>query len=208
MCVSVCDLMSGVFPFLEKPNEHMEHLIHNVSLGHELPNRHYQIVPLAINLLSFYVTTNAVENLTELIRLDKDAPLMFSFAPLFFFHKGALVSEGQIAVISDTDNHVALSFPSDPSVPSSVSIYVFLPVSPVITSEGLFLSVSYDVLWPCSGSRTVTVLSLCHLIDTPFLVTCTDTACLSVCVCVHPYMTINQVNNSSPQPCAPAYVSS
>lgn len=85
VCVSVCDLMSGVSPFLEKPNEHMEHLIHNVSLGHELPNRHYQIVPLAINLLSFYVTTNAVENLTELIRLDKDAPLMFSFAPLFFF---------------------------------------------------------------------------------------------------------------------------
>lgn len=65
-----------------------------------------------------------------------------------------------------------------------------------ITNGGLFLLVSYDVLWPCSGSRTVTVLSLCHLIDTLLLVTCTHN------------MTINQVtDSSSPQPCAPAYVS-
>lgn len=31
------------------------------------------------------------------------------FFVLSFFHKGALISGGQIAVISDTDNHVALS---------------------------------------------------------------------------------------------------
>lgn len=65
------------------------------------------------------------------------------------------------------------------------------PPSPLITSRGLFLPVSYDVLWPCSGSQTVTLLSLCHLINTPFLVTwrCTHThthsVLLSVCVFDH-----------------------
>lgn len=134
---------------------------------------------------------------------------MSSFALPFFLvffkfsHKGALVREFQIAVISNTGNHVTLSFPSDPSVPSSVSQCVFLPVSVslVITSTWLFLSVSYDVLWPCSGSRTVTVLSLRHLIDTLFPVTCAHTPP----VCVRPCIAINQVNNSSPQPYAAAY---
>lgn len=52
-----------------------------------------------------------------------------------------------------------------------------------ITSARLFLPVSYDVLWPCSGSRTVTVLSPPrHLIDTLFPVTCAHSAELQ-CVC-------------------------
>lgn len=143
------------------------------------------------------------------MRLDGDArrlPSLFrSFFVCLFFHKGALVGEFQIAAISNTGNHVTLSFPSDPSVPPSVSQCVFLPVSVslVITSTWLFLSVSYDVLWPCSGSRTVTVLSLRHLIDTLFPVTCAHTP--PVCVCARPCITINQVSNSSPQPYAAAY---
>lgn len=80
---------------------------------------------------------------------------------------------------------------------ASLSVFLLVSLSSTITSGGLLLSVSYDVLWPRSGSRTVTVLSLCHLIDMPLLVTCTHT------------MTINQVTDStSPQPCAPASVSS
>lgn len=181
-----------------------------MSLGHEwLHRRRQRIAPSAVNLLPFsMLPQNAVKNLDRLIRLDGDAPclpllLRFVFFFCLFFHKGALVREFQIAAISNSGNHVTLSFPSDPSVPSSVSQCVFLPVSVslVITSTWLFLSVSYDVLWPCSGSRTVTVLSLCHLIDTLFPVTCAHTPP----VCARPCIAINQVNNSSPQPYAAAY---
>lgn len=87
------------------------------------------------------------------------------------------MSGAQIAVISDTGNHVALFILSQtfwcPRLPFSPS------VSNAITSGGLFLLVSYDVLWPCSGSRTVTVLSLRHLIDTPLVVTCTHTVIIN-----------------------------
>ncbi|CAB1460079.1 unnamed protein product, partial [Pleuronectes platessa] len=43
------------------------------------------------------------------------------------------------------------------SVPSTLSLYIFLPISlsAALTSGELFPSVSYDVLWPCSA------LSLC-----------------------------------------------
>jgi len=147
----------------------------------------------AINLLPFYITMSKAEKCKELMRLNQGAQLL-SFSS--FFHKGALISGVQIAVISETGNHVAPSHLSDLSVPSSCFFHVFFLVSlyPTITSGGLFLLVSYDVLWPCSGSRTVTVLSLCHLIDTVLLVTCIHT------------MTINQVTDrTSPWPCAPAY---
>lgn len=66
---------------------------------------------------------------------------------------------------------------------------------PAITSAELFLLLSYDVLWRCSGSRTGTLLSLCHLIDTLLRVTC---ACAE---------TRKRVTGStSPRPCAAAYV--
>lgn len=82
-----------------------------------------------------------------------------------------------------------------PRLASAVS-FSQSPSYPTITSKELFLLLSYDVLWPCSGSRTGTVLSLCHLIDTLLLVTCAYIE------------TINQVTGStSPGACAPANVS-
>lgn len=87
---------------------------------------------------------------------------------------------------------ISQTFPCPRQAPSTSSSQS--PSYPAITSGELFLLLSYDVLWPCSGSRTGTVLSLCHLIDTLLLVTCAYTE------------TINRVTGStSPRPCAPAY---
>ncbi|MEQ2307407.1 hypothetical protein AMECASPLE_017956 [Ameca splendens] len=78
---------------------------------------------------------------------------------------------------------VSQTFPC-PHLASSMS-FSQSPSYPTITSGELFLLVSYDVLWPCSGSRTGTVLSLRHLIDTLLPVTCAYTE------------TMNQVIGSS-----------
>lgn len=133
-----------------------------------------------------YVTTNTVESHIELMRPEEDARWLFFFSSVFvFLQRCTYYWRSDRSDQWHRQSCGSLSLPSDLSVPSSVSRCVFLPASasPVITSEGLFLSVSYDVLWPCSGSRTVTVLSLCHPIDTPS--PChMRTRCLLECVCV------------------------
>ena len=124
------------------------------------------------------------------MRPEEDAPLTFFFLLCFFFlsffpQRCTYYWRPDRSDQWHRQSCGSLSLPSDLSVPSSVSGCVFLTASasPVITSEGLFPSVSYDVLWPCSGSRTGTVLSLCHLIDTPS--PChMRTRCLLECVCV------------------------
>lgn len=138
-----------------------------------------------INLLLSYVTTITAENFTELIRLDRDTAVTFSSGPLFFSTKVHLFAEARLLwSVKQTIMWLTLSFSSDPTVPSFESHCVFLASLSLLLSQGLFLSVSYDVLRSWSGSRTVTLLSLCHLICAPFLVTWTAPAYLNACVCV------------------------
>lgn len=77
---------------------------------------------------------------------------MFSLGPLSFPTKVRLFRGGRAAAISDTDNHVAL--PHFSQTPQCPHLYLTVSVfdSPGLTSGGLFPPVSYDVLWPCSGS--------------------------------------------------------
>lgn len=144
---------------------HPEHLIRNMSPS--------------------YVTTNTVESHIELMRPEEDARWLF-FSPLFlFFYRGALITGGQIAVISDTDNHVALSrYPQTFPCPrlclaASSSLPLPLQLSQAkgcscrchMMSCGPLVVAEQWQFYPCA------IRSTRHP-----LVTCAHAACSSVCV--------------------------
>lgn len=80
-------------------------------------------------------------------------------------------------------------------------LWVLFPPPPAITSERL----SCDVLRLCR--QTVTLLSQCHLIDTPCLVTWTKcTQCRCICLWTSLWRWNQVTDSTSPEPCAPARI--
>lgn len=87
------------------------------------------------------------------MRLDKDASCLF---PFFYFFFRQRCTCWRMPDCSDQQHRQSCDSQT-PQCPRPRLTASFRWLA--ITSARLFLLLSYDVLWPCSGSRTVTVLS-------------------------------------------------
>lgn len=92
----------------------------------------------------------------RLTRLDGEASCPFFFLKLFFFQPPQRCTCCRIPDCGDQSHRQSCDSQTPPCPrPRLTASLGWL----AITSARLFLPLSYDVLWPCSGSRTVTVLS-------------------------------------------------